>query len=289
MSNIVKAEDSQVNLELVRKVLGCDDKTPNSELALAKAYCDAKGWDIMKKPIAIIGFNGKYQIIPTADAVKITASRAGWAGNDDYIYGPITPVAWTDKWGTSYSNEVPEWGQVTVYKVIGGVRCAFMGPRVYFKERDARNKNWGTQPMAMFNKCILVAALRNAFPEELAGVYIGEELRETEPTIAMDTKAKEVLSSPVVVEVVAEPSKKLAQAVEAAKENFIDAKVIEKPLASDEDIAVIRTALSECKTVEQIEDVSTQYRDVYAYTKEQIKLLKSFKALALKGVKQNEA
>ena len=34
-------------------------------IALAVDYCKSKGWDVMAKPVYIIGFGGKEQIVPS--------------------------------------------------------------------------------------------------------------------------------------------------------------------------------------------------------------------------------
>lgn len=191
MANEITTQKDNYDLELLRKIFNVDDDVPEDQIRIAEQYCKAKGLDPIKKPIAIIPFTKKfkdnknvwhekkeYQIIPTAESVKVVASRANWAGNDDYINGPEKTFTHQDKYKGLVTITVPEWGQVCVYKIVGGVRCAFMGPKVYFEERCSFNSNWIKQPMAMLNKCVLTAALRNACPEECAGMYIGEELND---------------------------------------------------------------------------------------------------------------
>ena len=190
-NEITTEEQASYDIDLLRKIFNVGDDVPVDQIKIAEQYCKAKGLDPIKKPIAIIPFKKKwkegnkwmekqdYQIIPTAESVKVVASRANWAGNDDYIYGQEQEFK---SYNNYNNNEIkitaPEWGQVTVYKIVGGMRCAFMGPKVYFNERCSFNTNWVKQPMAMFNKCILTASLRNACPEECAGMYISEELND---------------------------------------------------------------------------------------------------------------
>lgn len=188
MSNqVAKIEETNHSITLLRKVLNIDEKIPETEVNIAQEYCKAKGLDIIKRPVAIIPFwdskkgVNTYSIIPTAEAVKTIATRANWAGNDDYVYGETRTHKWQDFKGNSKEIEMPEWGQVTVYKIVGGKRCPFVGPRVYFEERNGKKSSWVNQPWAMFNKCILVAALRNACPEECGGMYIEEELENYNP------------------------------------------------------------------------------------------------------------
>jgi phage recombination protein Bet len=204
-TDLTTAQDNY-DISLLRKIFKVDDEVPEAELRIAEQYCKAKGLDPIKKPIAIIAFkktvkegNVKrdvttYEIIPTAEAVKVVAARGNWAGNDDYVFGPEKTFEWEysdyyTKAVTKKSVKAPEWGQITVYKIVGGVRCAFVGPRVYFAERNGKNTNWIKQPIAMLNKCILVAALRNACPEECAGMYIREELEADDTFEAKESKS----------------------------------------------------------------------------------------------------
>lgn len=175
--------DEKTQIQLIKKSLACSDDVPEEEIRMATAWCQMRKLDILKKPIAIVPFKNKktgktsYQVFPTAEAVKTIAKRGGWCGNGEYVYGPTKKFTWND-YGSPVTVEAPEWGQVSVYAFIDGQRCEFTGPKVYFQERNQKNSNWLKQPITMLNKCILSAALRNAFPEELGGIFISEEAQE---------------------------------------------------------------------------------------------------------------
>ncbi len=74
----------------------------------------------------------------------------------------------------------PEWAEVTVYRLVNGVRCAF-SETVFWEETYARqgkadlpNDMWQKRPRGQLLKCAKAASLRAAFPEE-AG-YTAEEM-----------------------------------------------------------------------------------------------------------------
>jgi hypothetical protein len=79
--------------------------------------------------------------------------------------------------------EFPEYAQMTVYKIVAGVRVPFVGPKVFFVETFSGEKGlrvpnarWRQAPRGMLEKCAEAAALRRAFPEELAGELTAEEM-----------------------------------------------------------------------------------------------------------------
>jgi hypothetical protein len=91
----------------------------------------------------------------------------------------------TTKKGQGLAAKVsrPDWCQITVYRIIGGHRCAFPGPRIYFDEffsqrrgADVPNERWARAPRQMLEKCAEAAALRRAFPEEFGDEQTAEEM-----------------------------------------------------------------------------------------------------------------
>jgi hypothetical protein len=246
----------------IRAVLGAEN-APDTVLDTAISYCQAAGLDVMRKPIAIISYGGKHQIVFTIQAITTIASRAGWAGSDEIQYGPMI------KHG---SVEVPEWGSQTVYKIVSGHRCAFTGPKVYFRERAQSNQNWTKQPMAMFNKTILAAALRIAFPEALAHAMEADEVYQ--PVVSVDNTGIETLKQvPASIE-----KAMIVETEEVAAEEVQGTVVLEpvaaQPACSENELLIIINAMNECKTKAELDEVRAMYGDVYAYTTEQKTRLK---------------
>lgn len=227
----------------IRAVLGAEN-APDTVLDTAISYCQAAGLDIMRKPVAIISYGGKSQIVFTIQAITTIASRAGWAGSDEIQYGPMI------KHG---SVEVPEWGSQTVYKIVHGHRCAFTGPKVYFRERAQSNQNWTKQPYAMFNKCILAAALRVAFPEALA--HAMEEDEVYQPVVAVDNSGIEALKQTPAQAVYELQSKEM---------------IVETEEVALDDLAQMKEALENANTQEELKAIADAIKS-YGEMEESVK------------------
>jgi hypothetical protein len=126
---------------------------------------------------------------PGINEVQITAARTGaWAGMDEPKWGPDITREFTgrkkDKSGNWQEVKAtvtfPEWCEVTVYRVVSGIRCAFTEP-VYWTEAYSRSGGgelptdmWIKRPRGQLHKVAKAASLRAAFPEE--GEYTAEEM-----------------------------------------------------------------------------------------------------------------
>ena len=168
-------------------------KTPES-IALALAYCQAKGRDPFKRCVHIVPMwnSTLRQMVETvwpgiADH-RITAARTGeYAGADPTAFGDWEEREFS---GTDHQNKehrvrmkFPAWAQMTLYRIVKGVRVPFPGPRCYFTEyyssigdTGVPNTRWQRSPAQMLEKCAEAAALRKAFPEELGGEPTAEEM-----------------------------------------------------------------------------------------------------------------
>jgi len=157
-----------------------------SSVILALSYCRARKLDPFKKPVHIVPmWNSQLKrmvetVWPGIGELRTTAFRTGqYAGRDEAKYGETRRA----KLG-SIEIEYPEWCQVTVYRLLGGQRLPFPGPRVYWMEsyatqaRDSSEPNamWKRRPFGQLDKCAEAAALRAAFPEEIGNEYAAEEM-----------------------------------------------------------------------------------------------------------------
>lgn len=157
-----------------------------SSVILALSYCRARKLDPFKKPVHIVPmWNSALKrmvetVWPGIGELRTTAFRTGqYAGRDEAKYGETRRA----KLG-SVEIEYPEWCQVTVYRLLGGQRLPFPGPRVYWMEsyatqaRDSSEPNamWKRRPFGQLDKCAEAAALRAAFPEEIGNEYAAEEM-----------------------------------------------------------------------------------------------------------------
>jgi len=171
-------------------------------IAMALEYCAARRFDIMKKPVHIVPVwssekRGMVETIwPGIGELRTTAMRTGeFAGIDDTVWGPDRTRKFNGQ-ETYYENgkklkrdaeielTYPEWAQVRVYRMVGGERVLFAGPKVYWGETYAKasgksllpNSMWQQRPRGQLEKCAEAAALRRAFPEEFGGDLVAEEM-----------------------------------------------------------------------------------------------------------------
>lgn len=171
--------------------------TSSASVVLALRYCRARNLDVMKKMIHIVPMYSKAlnrlcdTIWPGIAEVRVTATRTGaYAGRDEEKYGPEIEREFLhidDRNGDVKERKVikfPEWCQLTVYKIVQGQRCAFVGPKVFWDEAYATesryskipNEMWQERPHGQVGKCAEAASLRAAFPEETGGQQTAEEM-----------------------------------------------------------------------------------------------------------------
>ncbi len=164
-------------------------------IVLAVRYCQARGLDIMKRPVHVVPMWSsalrRYveTVWPGIAEVQITAARTGlWAGLDSPRFGPDQTKTFSgsvkrnEQWVEAQATvSFPEWAEVTVYRLVNGVRCPF-SEMVFWEEAYARqgkspipNEMWQKRPRGQLLKCAKAASLRAAFPEE-AGEYTAEEM-----------------------------------------------------------------------------------------------------------------
>lgn len=116
-------------------------------ILLAVRYCQARGLDVLKRPVHVVPMWSRAlgreveTVWPGINEVQVTAARTGqWAGMDSPQFGPdFTRVfegrARTEEGWNDVRVEVtyPEWAEVTVYRLINGLRCPFSEP-VFWEE-----------------------------------------------------------------------------------------------------------------------------------------------------------
>lgn len=170
-------------------------------IVMALSYCKSRNLDIMKRPVHIVPMwdsaRGGYveTVWPGISELRTTASRTkGYAGVDEAEFGPIKKVKFTgrlQRWenrvqvwkDVETDMEFPDWCRITVYRMVDGQRCKFVGPKVKWIETyatagksDLPNQMWEERPEGQLEKCAEAAALRRAFPEELGNELTAEEM-----------------------------------------------------------------------------------------------------------------
>ncbi|MEM6681352.1 MAG: phage recombination protein Bet [Pseudomonadota bacterium] len=162
--------------------------TSSESVILALSYCRARNLDPFKRPIHIVPIWDKNQkrmvdtVWPGIAELRMTAHRTNeYAGKTPTAYGPDVTQTFTTAKNESFDVTYPEWAQVTVHRKLGDDIISFAGPRVYWIETYASNKDktpnamWRDRPRGQLDKCAEAAALRTAFPEELGSEYTADE------------------------------------------------------------------------------------------------------------------
>lgn len=122
----------------------------------------------------------KLTFVTTVDLLRSRAAETDvYAGSED-------PVFEHDAEGKPIS------ACVVVWKFVQGQKCSFAATARYAEYVPAEKQAfmWKSKPHVMLGKCAEGLALRKAFPKELAGLYLAEELQK-EPQPPRQTKAQQ--------------------------------------------------------------------------------------------------
>lgn len=170
---LATTDQDRERLDLIKRTVA--NGTTDDEFALFMHACRRTGLDPLMRQIHCVKRGGKMTIQTAIDGYRLIADRTGvYAGNDDPIFD---------------DEEKPRKATVTVYKLVGGVRCGFTATARWdqYHPGDAQGFMWKKMPHLMLGKCAEALALRKAFPAELSGVYTNEEMdqadRVTGPTV----------------------------------------------------------------------------------------------------------
>lgn len=148
------------------------DLTPR-EFSLAIASAHQRGLSIVKKQIYFWKQGGKMIEVVGIDGFRsIAESHRDYAGQDG-PYWCAEDGVWKDVW---LSSDPPRAARV------GILRQGFGQPLygiALWSEFNKGNDTWKKMPTIMLAKCAEAQAIRKAFPEQLGGLYIPEEIIET--------------------------------------------------------------------------------------------------------------
>jgi phage recombination protein Bet len=174
--------------------IGVQDAS-NGDLAVFFHTCKRTGLDPFARQIYMIKRDGKQTMQVGIDGLRLVAQRTtertgGTLGYEDTQWCGEDGV-WRDVW---LSDEPPAAARVTILR--NGQRFPFIAHyreyvQTYFDRKTqqrAVTKTWAEKPAHMLAKCAEAGAQRKAFPQDLSGLYIGEEGGSVEPAgAAADT------------------------------------------------------------------------------------------------------
>jgi phage recombination protein Bet len=90
--------------------------------------------------------------------------------------------------------------------------------KVSLEEYDKKQSLWKTKPSTMIRKVALVQALREAFPENLAGMYVEDEMPEVDHSRVVE-QTVQTNANKVVIDIKSDPA--------PGQENVIEGKIID--------------------------------------------------------------
>lgn len=202
----MSTEFSREQIELIKNTIakGATDQ----ELALFVAICGRTGLDPFSRQIYMIerrfkdyqgNWQRKMEIQASIDGFRVIAEKAGtyqgqvgpfWCGRDG---------RWTDVW--------LEPGNPAAAKV-GVLKEGFKEPLwsvakwesyVQLGKEGRPSKMWEKMPDLMLAKCAEALALRRAFPNDLSGIYTGDEMSQVDSLPASQVKQIEPAKEEVEV------------------------------------------------------------------------------------------
>jgi phage recombination protein Bet len=197
---------------------------PKPIIEVFMAVCNKTNLSPFLKQIYLVGYYSKseqktiYSNIVGIDGMRSKGQETNlFAGVDDPKFNLLPDGKFNTAAQIKASGKDPVSCTVTVYKIVGNMRCPFT-KTVLFAEYcpENRKQKWATMPLNMIAKCAESGALKMAFAVETAGLSIEEEgaayqditiqAAAQNPAVAVDEKELEerlslVFSAAVLLEI----------------------------------------------------------------------------------------
>lgn len=160
--------------------------TPPAQVAVFAEACRQHGLSPFKKEIYLTAYNTRkgtiYSTIVGIDGIQAIAARTGrFAGVDDAKFDLQPDGTYATAGQLKAAGRLPNTCTVTVYAVVGGIRCPFTATVVFseyypgvLNGSDTYSKA-ATMPFNMISKCARAKAIKMAFSDATAGLHIEEE------------------------------------------------------------------------------------------------------------------
>ena len=159
------------SVDLIRQTYA-KDLTPD-ELSLLMADAHHRGLSIVKRQIYAAKYSGKMTIMVGIDGYRSQAeSHPEYAGQDGpYYCGP--DMQWSEIW-LGGSDNPPVAAKVGIFRK--GFAAPIYEIALWSEYNNTSNGMWKKFPTVMLAKCAEARAIRKAFPAQLGGTYIAEEM-----------------------------------------------------------------------------------------------------------------
>jgi len=162
MNEVAKREPI-TDLALIKRTVA--PNATDDQLALFLHDCQRRGVHPFDKLIVFTNAGGKYTPITSIDFLRSRAADTGeMAGSDDATF-------------TAQDPKTPASATVTVYRITKLGRHPYTAT-ARFREYYRNTPTWNHMPHTMLAKCAEALALRKAFPHQLGGLYVREEMQQ---------------------------------------------------------------------------------------------------------------
>lgn len=147
------------------------------------------GLDPAARQIYMIGRNQKdgdryikrFTIQTGIDGYRLVARRAANRARQELSYGPTEWCGWDGVWQEAWlSEEAPAAARVTVYRDGGSFPAVALFREYAQKNKYGLTDMWKRMPANQIAKCAEALALRKAYPQELSGLYLDEEMQQAD-------------------------------------------------------------------------------------------------------------
>jgi len=182
----------------VLRQIGLEEAT-EGDLQVFHHVCQRTGLDPFARQIHMIARNTKswdpqtrteswtkkFTIQTGIDGYRLIARRAADKAHVDLEYGDTEWCGSDGQWTTVWTKATaPAAARVTVLR--DGLRftaVALYAEYVQTKNNGEPNAMWSRMPANQLAKCAEAAALRKAFPQDLSGIYVDEEMGQADNTV----------------------------------------------------------------------------------------------------------
>ena len=174
-NQLVQITDTEVQTLVQAGVI--PSETPKAQIDIFAKVCATLQLDPFTKEIYLVGYKGKYSVISGINGFRKIASRTGqYAGSDDAKFDLQSNGRFKTASELLAEGKKPTTCTVTVYRVVGGVRCPFTHTAVFKEFEGGSYSQWPKMPFQMIAKVAESFALRKAFGGEFQGVHTEEEV-----------------------------------------------------------------------------------------------------------------